>query len=135
MTDVGTTPRRSMSATRRLRIFEAHKGICVTCKQPIDGVRQKWFIEHDRALGLGGEDSDENCGPAHYECKPVKDKADIEAIAQAKRRKQAHLGIRVAKSRPIPLPPKTISERTAKNQARDRMPPPPRRNIFTGEAV
>lgn len=129
MTDVGTTPRRSMTATRRLRIFEEHKGICVTCKQPIDGVRQKWFIEHDRALGLGGKDSDENCGPAHYECKPVKDKADIEAIAQAKRRKQAHLGIRVAKSRSFPKPIKTVSPRTARIRDNPKQTLPPR-NLF-----
>lgn len=119
-----TTPRKSMSKQRQLRIFEARKGICFTCREPIDGVRQKWFIEHERALGLGGEDTDANCWPAHYECKPEKDKADIAAIAEAKRRKAKHIGIRpVAKLKTRPGP---ISERTAKNQANPKQSLQPR---------
>lgn len=39
MTDVATTPRRSMSKMRRLRIWEAHNGVCVLCYLKIDGVR------------------------------------------------------------------------------------------------
>lgn len=97
MTDVGTTKRRSMTPTRRLRIFEAHKGICVTCKLPIKA-GDKWFIEHIRALELGGEDTDENCGPAHtITCKAVKDAEDHSRAAKAKRAKQKHLGIKAPK--------------------------------------
>lgn len=120
-----TTPRRAMSKQRQLRIFEARKGVCFTCREPIDGVREKWFIEHERALGLGGEDTDANCWPAHFECKSAKDKADIAAIAQAKRRKAKHIGIRpVAKMKSRPHP---ISERSAKNKARERPSLPPKK--------
>ncbi len=99
MTDVSTTKRRSMTPTRRLRIFEAHKGICVTCKLPIKA-GDKWFVEHIRALELGGEDTDENCGPAHtITCKAVKDAEDHSRAAKAKRVKMKALGIKAPKQK------------------------------------
>ncbi|QRY69152.1 HNH endonuclease [Ensifer sp. PDNC004] len=98
MTDVGTTRRGTMSPMRRLRIFEAHGGRCCLCEGKIDGVRQKWTIEHLIALGLGGKDDDGNCAPAHEECRRGKDKLDVTAIAKAKRIKAKHLGIAKPKS-------------------------------------
>jgi len=59
---------------------------------------------------------------------------DVKQIAKAKRQNAGHLGIRVAKSRPIPKPIKTVSPRTARNRD-DPKHMPPRRNIFTGEAI
>lgn len=94
MTDVGTTPRKAMSPMRRLRIWEANKGICILCELKIDGVREKWIVEHRRALVLGGEDTDENCGPAHETCRRTKDKVDVADGARAKRRKAKLLGIK-----------------------------------------
>ncbi|MQY48237.1 HNH endonuclease [Rhizobiales bacterium RZME27] len=98
MTDVGTTKRRSMSPTRRLRIWEAHGGVCCLCQTKIDGVREAWTVEHLRALGLGGEDEDANCAPAHETCRRKKDKVDVSAIAKAKRVKAKHIGVAKAKS-------------------------------------
>lgn len=120
MTDVGTTKRRSMTPTRRLRIFEAHRGICVTCKLPIKA-GDKWFVEHIRALELGGEDTDENCGPAHtITCKAVKDAEDHSRAAKAKRAKMNHLGISAPKqkiaSRGFPKRPRT-------HEGREPLPP------------
>lgn len=94
MTDIGTTPRKAMGQMRRLRIWEAHKGVCILCGQKIDGVREKWIVEHVQALVLGGSDTDDNCGPAHETCRRVKDKADVADGARAKRRKARHLGIK-----------------------------------------
>jgi 5-methylcytosine-specific restriction enzyme A len=94
MTDVPTTPRRAMSQTRRLRIWEADKGICILCEHKIDGVREAWIVEHKIALGLGGADTDDNCGPAHEHCRREKDKIDVPMIAKAKRMKARHLGIK-----------------------------------------
>jgi len=94
MTDVGTTKRGSMGVMRRLRIWEEHKGVCILCGLKIDGIREKWIIEHKRALVLGGEDTDENCGPAHEDCRRAKDKKDVHDGAKAKRRKAKMLGIR-----------------------------------------
>lgn len=98
MEDVATTKRRSMSSSRRLRIWEAHGGICCLCRSKIDGVREKWTVEHLRALGLGGDDDDKNCGPAHEDCRRQKDKTDVSAISKAKRVKAKHLGIPKPKS-------------------------------------
>lgn len=101
MSEVATTPRRTMPPARRLKIWERHKGVCILCKEKIDGVREPWTIEHIRALGLGGEDTDDNCGPAHEGCRRKKDKGDVAAIARAKRRKAKHLGIRQSRN-PMP---------------------------------
>lgn len=95
-TDVPTTPRKAMSPMRRLRIWEAHKGVCVLCKRKIDGVRERWIVEHIRALVLGGADEDANCGPAHESCGTVKTKADNASWTKAKRVKSKHLGLKKA---------------------------------------
>jgi len=99
MTDVGTTKRKAMTPARRLRIWETHSGVCVTCKLPIKA-GDRWFIEHIRALELGGDDTDDNCGPAHtITCKAVKDADDHHRAAKAKRVKQNHLGIKAPKAK------------------------------------
>jgi len=91
--DVGTTKRSKMTPSRALRIFEAHKGICVLSGLRI-GPRDDWFIEHIIALELGGKDEESNMGPALYVRKAKKDAADHSAAAKSKRIKQRHLGIR-----------------------------------------
>ncbi|AZO77522.1 MULTISPECIES: hypothetical protein [unclassified Bosea (in: a-proteobacteria)] len=92
--DVGTTTRLRMTGTRALRAWERTKGVCVNCELPIDGTKDDWFVEHVRALELGGADEDENLGPSHLACKPAKDAADHAAAGKAKRNKRAELGIR-----------------------------------------
>lgn len=91
--DVGTTKRRSMTPTRRLRIFENHGGLCVTCGVQIKA-GDEWFIEHAIPLALGGKDEDDNCGPSHTSCKAGKDAEDFGRIAKAKRVKQKSLGMK-----------------------------------------
>lgn len=93
MSDVGTTPRRAMSAMRRLKIFEAGRGVCILCDRRIRA-GDTWTVEHIRALALGGEDVDANCGPAHEACRRLKDKTDVAAIAKSKRMKAKHYGIK-----------------------------------------
>lgn len=93
-----------MSKSRRLKIWEAHGGICCLCEAKIDGVREKWTIEHIICLALGGADDDANCAPAHEICRRLKDKGDIAAIAKAKRCKAKHLGIRKPSSFKRPPP-------------------------------
>lgn len=97
MNDVSRTKRKAMTPARRLRIFEAHRGICGLCLNKIDGVREPWIIEHLVCLGLSGKDEDANCAPAHEACRRDKDKLDVAAIAKAKRNKQRHLGIKAPK--------------------------------------
>lgn len=127
-----TTPRRSMSPQRRLRIFEAHKGVCVLCSKPIDGVRDKWTIEHMRALGLGGEDDDKNCGPAHEACRRVKDKEDVSSIAKAKRVKARHVG---AKKPTGKLQGPGFPKHEKRKALSSALPALPRRNPYNREAI
>lgn len=96
----GTTKRKPMSQRRRLRIWEAHGGQCVICGAPIDGTKEKWIVEHVRALGLAGDDTDANCGPAHASCADVKTKDDMKRINKAKNVKAKSLGIRKQSSFP-----------------------------------
>ena len=101
VTDVATTPRKAMSASRRLRIWEAHKGVCILCGLKIDGVREPWIVEHPRALALGGHDTDENAAPAHERCRRIKDKDDVARIAKAKRVKSKFIDRRQSRN-PMP---------------------------------
>ncbi|GJE14943.1 HNH endonuclease [Methylobacterium longum] len=99
--DVGTTQRRSLSGCRRLQAWERTAGTYVLCGQRIDGVRERWIVEHIRALELGGADDLENMGPAHEACAQEKTRDDHARTAEAKRRKIRHLGAAFP-TRPLP---------------------------------
>lgn len=102
--EVTTTERKKLSPRQRLRIWERDKGVCCLCDVKIDGVREKWIIEHKRALELGGEDVEENMGPAHQDCADEKTNGpngDHARAAKAKRVKRANLGLKKSKN---PLP-------------------------------
>lgn len=100
--DVGTTQRRSLSGRRRLQAWERTGGTCVICGQRIDGVRERWIVEHIRALELGGADDLANMGPAHEACGREKTRDDHARAAEAKRQKIRHLGAVVGPARPLP---------------------------------
>src|SRR4051794_31036149 len=89
--DVGTTARRRLSPSRRLKVWESTAGRCVLCEQAIDP-RHGWIAEHIRALELGGADDLDNMGPAHTSCAGVKTRRDHARAARAKRVKVRHLG-------------------------------------------
>jgi 5-methylcytosine-specific restriction protein A len=110
--DVGTTKRGSMTPTRALRLWEAHAGRCIICDVRIDGAREDWFIEHPRALELGGPDTDDNAGPAHLWHKAAKDAADHRSAARAKRMKRRHLGIKNERRAKLPCGRDSIWKRT-----------------------
>lgn len=102
--DVGTTKRKSRTPRMRLKVWEAHKGVCVLCSGKIDGVRERWIEEHITPLALGGEDTEANMGPAHEACaiaKTIGKTGDLAKAAKAKRVKTKHLGIKKSKN---PLP-------------------------------
>lgn len=125
--------RKRWSAKARLRIFLAHDGRCHVCKGSI-GVGEPWELDHIIALALGGDDAESNLAPAHKKgCHASKTaKADVPAIAKAKRREIAHVGASAPK-RPIPgrgfgkAPP----QNTCRVPAKGDLPPLPRRSLFT----
>lgn len=94
--DVGTTRRRPLSGRRRLQAWERTGGICVVCDWHIDGVRERWIVEHIRARELGGADDNANMGPAHEACGREKTRDDHARTARAKRQKIRHFGVDVA---------------------------------------
>jgi len=73
----------------------------VICDRRIDGVRDRWIVEHIRALELGGPDEIHNLGPAHEACGREKTRSDHTRAAEAKRQKLRHLGAAVV-TRPMP---------------------------------
>jgi hypothetical protein len=122
--DVGTTKRRRMTPTRALKAWENTGGVCVTCKQKIDGTKERWFVEHIRALELGGADDDRNIGPAHLDrCKAEKDADDHARAAKAKRNKRAELGIRPPSRLRGPAFPKFAPQRSATRALGKPLPP------------
>jgi 5-methylcytosine-specific restriction endonuclease McrA len=113
--DVGTTPRRKLTSHLRLQVWEKTAGVCVICHQKIDGVRERWIVEHIRALELGGPDELENMGPAHDACSSTKTKDDHRRTAKAKRQKIRHIGARVPK-RPLPFSKSSPWKKTISGQ-------------------
>ncbi len=109
--DVGTTSRRKLTAHRRLKVWEITGGVCVLCGRRIDGVRERWIVEHIRALELGGADDLDNLGPAHEACALAKTREDHRRAAQAKRQKIRHLGADGPK-RPLPFGKRSRWKRT-----------------------
>lgn len=101
MSDVGTTKRKPLTPTQRLKLFEAHKGLCGLCGAPIKAGEQ-WIDEHIIPLGLGGSNDTENRAPVHVQCANSKTHGkdgDAAKIAKAKRVKIRHLGISRSKQK------------------------------------
>lgn len=94
--------RRPISGTERLRIFKRENGVCHLCGGKVN-VGEAWDVSHEIPLALGGDDEGNNRRVAHTKCHKAHTAAnDIPAIAKAKRRERAHLGIRARKGRPMP---------------------------------
>lgn len=94
--DVGTTPRKPLTAKQKLDLYEAQKGICPLCNKPM--LRgDKLTDEHLRALGLGGSNAFSNRAMAHTPCALAKTNGpdgDLATIAKAKAQKRASLGFK-----------------------------------------
>lgn len=87
-------PRPTLSPSRRAGLFALHGGLCHICKLKIDGVRERWEVEHviPRAfLGRAG-DTDDNMRPAHVHCHAIKTSADRTDIAKVERIRLKHEG-------------------------------------------
>jgi len=94
MTDLGTTKRKPLTPTQRLKLFEDHKGLCVVCGGKIN-FGEAWIDEHVRALGLAGTNDMDNRAPAHVKCAEAKThNEDMPRITKAKAQKRAALGIK-----------------------------------------
>jgi 5-methylcytosine-specific restriction protein A len=111
VSDVGTTPRKPLTPTQRLKLFEAHHGRCCICGNRIIGA---WVDEHIRPLALGGGNEGANRGPAHRRCAALKTSDDLRRIAKAKAQKRAELRLK-GTPRKIPSAAFPQSDRVAHN--------------------
>ena len=108
MTDLGTTPRKPMTPTQRLKLFEDERGLCCICGLKIVG---KFIDEHKRALGLAGGNERDNRGVAHPKCAEAKTHdEDMPRINKAKAQKKAQHAIKDEKRAKVAKPPKAERE-------------------------
>lgn len=95
-TDVSTTKRKNFSPSKRLAIYETHKGICYLCELQIRS-GDPWVLEHRTPLSLGGTNDAANLAPVHVGCADAKTHGkdgDLAKAAKSKRVKMAALGIK-----------------------------------------
>lgn len=98
---IGKTDDARVPPRVRLRIFNAHNGICHLSGRKI-AAGEVWELEHIKALILGGEHRESNLAPALVE--PHKRKTAMEMAVKAKidRVAKKHLGINKPKGFPKP---------------------------------
>lgn len=116
---------RRMSKARRLRVWDAYKGVCHLCGMAIK-TGDAWHVEHIVALACGGTDEDANMAPAHIDCHAPKTKDDVRVAAKIKRVAARHIGAK-------PAPKATIANRGFPKRGRVRIekpPLPPRRAMW-----
>lgn len=124
--------RMKLSKIKRVKIFDAGRGICHLCGLPIQA-GQKWEADHVKPLWCGGEDHESNMAPAHVKCHSDKSKADAAPKAKTDRQRANHLGIKANFVKKIQSrgftkhnnPSKIGNERIVKQS----LPP---RNVFVG---
>ncbi|UOF79255.1 hnhc [Caudoviricetes sp.] len=131
MIDVSTTKREKLSPTKRLKLFERHKGLCGICGKEIRS-GEKWISEHLRPLSLGGTNDASNLAPAHLACAEAKTlgpNGDLATAAKAKRAKMAALGIKRETGKKIQSRGFDRVEKAGKID-KDALPQLPRRSLY-----
>lgn len=87
------TPRKSLSRTVRVRVFERAGGICHLCRGKISAA-DKWDVDHILPLALGGPDDESNLAPAHKVCHVAKSRVDVGRIRKADRQRAKFIGVK-----------------------------------------
>lgn len=97
---VGKTPDTPAPPRVRLRVFEAHSGICaLTGRKIMPG--DAWELDHKQALANGGENRESNLQPVLKDAHKKKTAKDVAQKSKDRRVRSKHLGIHKSKS---PLP-------------------------------
>ena len=97
---IGATPDSAIPPRVRLRVFEAHGGVCYLSGRKIRA-GEPWECDHVKAIINGGENRERNLAPALKDKHRVKTNADVAEKSVITRQRQKHLGITGAK-RPWP---------------------------------
>ncbi|MDP2047607.1 MAG: HNH endonuclease signature motif containing protein [Cypionkella sp.] len=89
---VGKTDDTAIPPRVKLRVFEAHGGICYLTKRKIlPG--DDWDCDHILALCNGGENRESNLAPALKAAHRTKTVADVKKRAKIDRVRKKHLGL------------------------------------------
>lgn len=88
----GKNPDSAIPPRVRLRVFEAHGGVCALTGQKIRP-GDEWDLDHKTALANGGEHRETNLHPVLRTAHREKTKADVALKAKADRVRKKHLGI------------------------------------------
>jgi 5-methylcytosine-specific restriction enzyme A len=97
---VGKTPDSKIPARVRLRIFEAHGGVCHLSGRKI-AAGEPWDIDHKVALINGGEHREANLAPALRDKHREKTADDVAEKAKVARKAKANLGLKPPPAKPI----------------------------------
>lgn len=94
---IGKTDDTKVPDHVKLRVFEAHGGICHISKRKI-AAGEPWDVDHVIALCNGGENRESNLAPALRDKHREKTAADVKQKSDDRRRRSKQLGIKTAKS-------------------------------------
>lgn len=99
-----STARRKRTPLQRVKIFDAHGGICCECGQKIRP-GEPWHLAHIKGLCDGGTDDDDNLAPAHERCNMEKAWHDEKPrTSKADRQRAFHVTGRSKPRRGRPMP-------------------------------
>jgi hypothetical protein len=97
---IGATPDTAIPPRVRLRVFEAHGGVCHISGRKIRA-GEKWEADHVIAVINGGENRESNLAPALLDKHKAKTAADVRQKADVARKRQKHLGIKTESGRKL----------------------------------
>lgn len=90
---IGATPDTPVPDRVKVRVFDAHDGICHIAKRKIRP-GEPWDTEHVRAIINGGENRESNLAPALRDKHIEKTAADLAEKSMVYRKRKKHLGLR-----------------------------------------
>ena len=90
---IGKTPDTPAPPRVRLRVFQAHGGVCHIAKRKI-AAGEPWQLEHIKALCNGGENRESNLAPALRDKHREKTAEDVAEKSAIYRKAAKHNGIR-----------------------------------------
>lgn len=94
---VGATDDAKIPDRVRLRVFEAHGGMCALTGRKITAA-DKWDVDHIIALANGGEHREKNLQPVLATAHREKTREDVALKSKIARVRKKHLGIYRPKS-------------------------------------
>ena len=89
---IGASPDSKIPPRVRLRVFEAHGGVCYLSKRKLHP-GDAWQLDHIVALINGGSHSEDNLAPVLTAPHKAKTAADVAEKAKVDRIRKKHLGI------------------------------------------